>query len=419
MLNNIGIDIIEIDRIDKLVSKSRNFLDKVYTDLEIEYIKSRNYNPNTIAGLFSAKEAISKVLGTGIRGFRWKDIEISHDVLGKPMVTLKGNAEKLANSKGIGNIHLSISHNRSDAISIAIGTKVEKKSENNTGNFNWAKGILIDRKEDSNKGSYGRVGIIAGSKGMVGAAYLSSKASLRTGSGLVYSIVPESISTILQVKSIENIIKSFGDLNSDGFTRNSILDILEYCKSMDAIAIGPGIGVDEDNVELVEQLLHTIQAPIVLDADGINCVSNKKSILLNRNNKLIITPHPGELSRLINISIEEIQNNREKYSMEVSKKYGVIVVLKGNKTIVCNNEEIYINTTGNPGMATAGSGDVLTGIIVSLLGQGIDSFTSAKLGVFIHGLAGDIARDEKGEYSLIASDIIENIPLAINKIRRE
>ena len=406
MIKGIGIDIIEIDRIENIVSKNKRFLQKIFTEAEIDYIKSRNYNSNTISGLFSSKEAISKVLGTGISGFNWTDIEIIHDQLGKPRVKLKGNAKIISDNKNIDQILLSISHSNKDAISVAIGEQNIDKSISNIKNVHWTKGILIKREEDSHKGTYGRVGVIAGSEGMAGAPYLTSKSALRTGSGLVYSIVPRSIFTISQIKNTEVIVKSFECLN----------DIMTHSKDVDVVALGPGIGVNPNTIEMVKYILENLKKPIVLDADGINCVCQCKDVLLSRNETTIITPHPGEMSRLINVDISEIQKNREKYSMEVAKRYDVIVVLKGSRTVVCDGKDIYINTTGNPGMSTAGSGDVLTGVIASLLGQRIDALDAAKLGVYLHGLAGDIAKEEKGEYGLIASDIIDYIPTAINKI---
>jgi len=156
---------------------------------------------------------------------------------------------------------------------------------------------------------------------------------------------------------------------------------------------------------------------VVLDGDGINCIVNNTEELAKRTYTTVITPHPGELSRLLNVSIEDIQNNRLKFAKLASNKFKVITVLKGDNTIVCNPEGAgYINTTGNPGMATAGSGDLLTGIIASFIGQGIEEFNAAVAGVFIHGLAGDLAANHKGQYGLIASDILEYLPYAIKKI---
>ena len=412
MIIGVGIDIIEVSRIENAIKKNSRFLIKTFSPKEIAYIKSRNYNSFTIAGLFASKESISKALGTGIRGFSWVDIEINHNSLGKPIVELKRNAKKIADDKNISDISLSISHIKDQAISISIaeGNNFVKKENNEFPNE--FKDIINTRDKESHKGSYGKVGIIGGSRGMSGAPFLSSLSALRTGSGLVYTIVPECISEIMQIKSVEAIVKPFKD-NGDGFSKYSIEEILDFSKKLDVIALGPGLGVDKDRVELVRQLLKQINCPIVLDADGINCINKNKDILKTRTQKTVLTPHVAEFSRLINVDIETIESNREKYSMDFSKLFGVVLVLKGNQTIVCDGDELYINSTGNPGMATAGSGDVLTGMITSLIGQGIENFKAAKVAVYLHGLAGDIVKDEKGEYGMIASDIINSIPIAI------
>ena len=279
------------------------------------------------------------------------------------------------------------------------------------------KNQLSKRNLNSHKGSYGRVAIIAGSRGMTGSAYLSSQSALRTGSGLVYTLIPEYLETIMSIKLTEAIIKPIIDNGKGHFVKESIEPIINELDTMDSIAIGPGIGVDKDRIQLVSEIISRAKAPLVVDADGINCLSENIELLNQRTNPIIITPHPGEMSRLLNIETKEIESKRQYYSQYLSDKYNIIIVLKGNKTIVASPDyEHYINNTGNPGMATAGSGDVLTGIIASLLGQGLDPFYAAKLGVKLHGLAGDIARDKLGEYGMIASDIVEAIPISICKI---
>jgi len=273
--------------------------------------------------------------------------------------------------------------------------------------------ILPKRKKDLHKGDFGRVGIIAGSKGMIGAAYLSSIAALRSGSGLVYNIVPKSLYEIFSIKLIESIIIPVEDNNTGHFILNSLNEVEETIQNKDVLAIGPGIGVDDERIEFIQNILINYNGPIVLDADGINCLAQDPTILLKRKGPTIITPHPGEMSRLLNINIQKIQENRVKYSKNISNKYNIITVLKGANTVVTNGKDIYINPTGNPGMATAGSGDVLTGIIASFIGQGIVPYKAAILGVYLHGLAGDLAKADKGEYGLIARDILENIPYAL------
>lgn len=279
------------------------------------------------------------------------------------------------------------------------------------------KDLLVRRKENTHKGSYGRVAIVAGSRGMTGAPYLACQSALRTGSGLVYSFIPESLETIMSIKLTESIIKPINDRGTGHFVIESLEGIIKKINNMDSIALGPGIGMDNERVELVGHIIKNANCPMVIDADGLNCISKNIEILEGHGGALVITPHPGEMARLLKIETKDIEEKREYYSRYISEEYNVITVLKGHKTIVSSPKgEIYINNTGNPGMATAGSGDVLTGIIASLLGQGLKAFDAAKLGVYLHGLAGDIAKDKVGEYGMIAGDIMEMVPYAILEI---
>jgi NAD(P)H-hydrate epimerase len=181
--------------------------------------------------------------------------------------------------------------------------------------------------------------------------------------------------------------------------------------------VGCGLGKHPDLVKLVEKIILTSKIPLVLDGDGLNAISKDVDILKEADCPIIITPHPGEMSRLIDKPIDQIQDNRTEVAKRFASDYNVTVVLKGHRTIVAkNNKEYYINKTGNPGMATAGSGDVLAGMIASFLGQKIGIYGSCKLGVYLHGLSGDIAASKKGQISLIASDILENISEAFNKM---
>lgn len=276
------------------------------------------------------------------------------------------------------------------------------------------KNLLGRRDQKSHKGDYGRVGVIGGSVGFTGAPYLTSTAALKTGSGYVYALVPWAIQNIISIKLTEAIVRPIEDKDMGQFTMESLQEILKYIKNMDVLAIGPGMGIDADRIYIVHEIIKNAKVPLVLDADALNCISNKIEVLENHSSPIIVTPHPGEMARLLNISIEKLQEKRVYYSELLAKKYNIIVVLKGHRTVVASPKDgIYINETGNPGMATAGSGDVLTGLIASLLGQGIKPFESAKLGVHLHGMAGDLACEKLGEYGMIASDILDNIPLAI------
>ena len=410
----IGSDLIEIHRVKRLLNKAK-FVNRIYTEKELEYINKKSNCKSksaTAAGIFAAKEAVSKSLGTGISGIKWKDIEITHNDRGKPLINLYGNARRLLEDR---KIELSISHNESLAIAQAIvyrpyDDRILGKKQTNE-NLKYKEEIelyLPKRKRNTHKGDYGKVGIIAGSLGMAGAPCLSSFSALRIGSGLVYTYVPEKIHDVVSNKSLENIVIPISDDNRGYFLEKNFDDVEDLLKKLDSIAIGPGLGRNHDTLGFVRRVID-LNIPTVVDADGITLIAQDKSIL-TRNSKIILTPHTAEFSRISGIAIEEIESNREYYAKEFVKKFDLVLVLKGANTIVIDRENIYVNNTGNPGMATAGSGDVLTGIILSLKGQGLSEFDAARLGVYIHGMAGDLVANELGEYGMIASDIINELP---------
>ncbi len=274
--------------------------------------------------------------------------------------------------------------------------------------------LLLKRKSKSHKGTYGRVGVIGGSTGMTGSIYLTSQASLRTGSGLVYTIIPKSLETIMSIKLTECIIKPIADRGNGHFIYESIVEIGEIINDMDVIALGPGLGVDKSRIGLIKKIIENSNIPMIIDADGLNCLAEDMKVLKNNEQDIIITPHFGEASRLLDVDIRDIEKDPEYYANLLSRNYNVITVLKSEATVVTSPKgEIYNNEIGNAGIATAGSGDVLTGIISSLKGQGLGSFDASRLGVYLHSLAGDMAAEDKGEYGMIAGDILEKLPYAI------
>ncbi|MEZ6034524.1 MAG: NAD(P)H-hydrate dehydratase [Planctomycetaceae bacterium] len=273
--------------------------------------------------------------------------------------------------------------------------------------------VLPDRPEDGHKGTFGKVLIIGGSSGMSGAVCLSSVSALRTGSGLVTAAVPRSIQAI--VAGYEPCVMTTGlEVDADGHLINVPRDRVEaLLAGKDAIAIGPGLGQSAAVRDLVAIILETCRVPLVLDADALN-VSADSGLLEKRNKSAacIITPHPGEFSRLTRQNISTDDDTRIAMAADFAQSHQLTVVLKGPRTVVTNGERLFINTTGNSGMATAGSGDVLTGIVVSLLGQRMESFEAAALGVNAHGRAGNIAASELGPRGMIASDLLTALPRA-------
>ncbi|MHC4424817.1 MAG: NAD(P)H-hydrate dehydratase [Planctomycetota bacterium] len=267
---------------------------------------------------------------------------------------------------------------------------------------------LKPRAADGHKGDYGKVCIIAGSVGMSGAAALAGRAALRAGAGLVRVATPKSVLPI--VASIEPSFTTIA-LPEDSRGRISakaINTVLEAVGENDAVAFGPGVGISGALRSLLESLLEQEQLRLVIDADGLNNLAGIKNWPDTLKANLILTPHPGEMRRLWSgLLREKLPRDRQQQAAQLAQQTKTIVVLKGAGTVVTDGEKVYVNKTGNPGMATAGSGDVLTGAITALMGQGLSDFDAAVLGIYIHGLAGDIAAEKLGQVGLIATDIAQ------------
>ncbi len=263
--------------------------------------------------------------------------------------------------------------------------------------------LLPERPVRSNKATFGKILIAAGSYCMSGAAYLSAKAAYRTGAGLVRVLTPEENRIIIQASLPEAILSIYDKDSADGEV------VTNAVKWADVVAVGPGIGTSEEAEKLLLTVLKGSAKPIVIDADGLNIIAKNPRLWELVPKGSVITPHPGEMSRLCDCPIEDILADTEGICRGFAKAHGVVCVLKDHATVISNGEEIYFNSTGNSGMATAGSGDVLTGMIAALMAQGMPPFAAAAVGVRAHGMAGDIAAEVLCEYSLMASDIVDNI----------
>jgi ADP-dependent NAD(P)H-hydrate dehydratase len=271
---------------------------------------------------------------------------------------------------------------------------------------------LPPRPRDSNKGRFGSVLVVAGSRGMAGAAALCGAAALRSGAGLVRIATPAEVQPT--VASFEPSYMTYPlPCDENGLiqltTAQPILERL--VKTASVIAVGPGLGQSDDIRQLVRFLISAAGKPLVIDADGLNALAGQTDLLSGLSHPVIVTPHPGEFARLIGAQIAEVQSDRiGRATRMAALSESLVVVLKGAGTVVTDGARYYINTTGNPGMATGGTGDVLTGVIAALLAQNLSPFEAAQIGVFIHGLAGDIARDQNGEIGMIAGDLIDALP---------
>jgi len=277
-------------------------------------------------------------------------------------------------------------------------------------------GLLPPRPPDAHKGSAGRVFVLAGSAGMTGAAALCTTGALRVGAGLVTLGIPKSLHHPMVEKLTEAMFRVLPETKEGSLSLQGLPEIASDIDKMDAVAVGPGLSQNPQTKALVRQLLPKIAKPLVLDADGLNALAEEVGLLKKLSLPVILTPHPGEMGRLTRLSPDDVQRDRERIATEFAKKYNVIVVLKGHATVVADYAgSVYVNDTGNPGMASGGCGDVLTGMIAGLLGQRLSLWDAARLGVYLHGLAGDLAAAERGEIGLLASDLADRIPQAIRK----
>lgn len=265
--------------------------------------------------------------------------------------------------------------------------------------------LLPDRPKTAHKGDFGKLLLICGCQNCTGAPALASMSALRCGAGLVYLAVPSCIHAIEAVKLTEPVVFSLPC--SDGMLSQEACSMLEVLLSKaDAVLIGPGIGISFGTETVVSFVLDAFKGPVILDADGINVIKSHKDILRRRKYPTILTPHEGEFLRLGG----NLQNGRVNGAQALAKDLNVIVVLKGHQTVITDGENVYINPTGNPGMATGGSGDVLAGIITALVGQGVAPLDASAAGVWLHGAAGDLCAEAMGQYAMLPSDMLLVLP---------
>ena len=279
--------------------------------------------------------------------------------------------------------------------------------------------LLPVRRRESHKGDYGRVLLLCGSEGLTGAARLAAKAALRAGSGLVYLGVPEKIYPIIAAGAGSEIVFPLPCDEAGRLCMASLPAITERLSEMDAVLLGPGLGRSEELKRLVQALLSICRVPLVLDADALNEMAEKKELLSLLPKDTILTPHLGEMSRLTGKSVPEIQKQLFEVAEVFARQYNIVCVLKDEHTVTaCPDGTAYLNLSGNHGMATAGSGDVLSGILGSLLAQGMETCMAAPFGVFLHGVSGDEIRGQVGSYGMMASDLIEGIRITTKKLEK-
>lgn len=283
-----------------------------------------------------------------------------------------------------------------------------------------AREYLPRRQPSSHKGSFGHAGIIAGSVGKTGAAAMAARAALRVGAGLVTVAIPTSVNDVLEAKLLEVMTVPMPETKARTFARSGLDRLVSFMAARTAIAIGPGLSTHPETVELVQGLTKQLDRPTVLDADALNALTGRTALLASCKTPPIITPHPGEMARLeADATPQTVNSDRIGTASRFAQKRGLFVVLKGARTVVARPDgAVAICPTGNPGMATAGTGDVLTGMVVGLLAQGVPSWEAACAAIYLHGAAGDLAAAKMGQAGLMAGDVIEEIPHAIQLVHQ-
>ena len=274
---------------------------------------------------------------------------------------------------------------------------------------------LAPRAEESHKGTYGHVLVVAGSRGMSGAAVLCGSAALRGGAGLVTVATPEPAQSIVAAGNPCYLTLPLPADNQGQIASTAKAALTQAAAKCTVLACGPGLGTAQAVADVLGALLKSSGKPMVLDADGLNVFAGRTGNF-HRSGSLVVTPHPGEFARLIGGTVPAVMADREALALRFATEHHLVLVLKGHKTLVTNGKRLYRNTTGNPGMATGGSGDVLTGLLAALLAQGVEAFAAAQLAAHLQGLAGDLARDDLGEVSLTATDLLDFLPRTFRHI---
>lgn len=283
---------------------------------------------------------------------------------------------------------------------------------------NIVKKAVFKRPDDANKGTLGSLLSVCGCYGMAGASIMAGKSALRCGLGLIKSAVPKSIYPISAQSILESVYFPLEETVDGKISKSNLPFLLSESEKSSAVLIGCGMSVCDDTKEIVNSFIENCTTPMVLDADALNCIAENPGILKKAKAPIIITPHPGEMARLTKLTAKEVNADRKNTALNFANEYGVVVVLKGAGTIIASpNGRVMINNTGNSGMATGGSGDVLAGMTASLLAQGASAFDSSASAVYLHGLAGDIACEKFGKISMLPTDIIDCISLAFRECR--
>ena len=408
MTPRVGVDVAAIPRIVEAQKRfGDRFLRKFLTDREIDYCGG---SPERWAGRWAAKEAIGKAMPSGVVRPRMLDVEILPSGDGRPRVRVAPATTLTGRT-----VDVSIAHDGHFAVAVAVIPEAEAihpRGELPNG-FQ-----LPSRPRDGHKGTFGTVVVLAGSQGYTGAAYLASMGAARSGAGLIRLLVAQSIYPILAEKCTEVVVGPIPEISPGVVGHASLSGVLRGFAGADAGVIGPGIGRDASTRRLVEDLVPRVLAPLVLDADALNLLSEHRTILPRLSPQIVLTPHPAEFARLSGLETAAVQQDRRGIASRFAKAWNKVVVLKGAGTVVAAPDgRVTLNPVATPALASAGTGDVLAGLIAGLMGQQLPPFEAAVTGVHVHSLAGLDLEASLGKAGVLASDLLPQIPRVMERLR--
>ena len=416
MTPRVGVDVAAIPRIAEAQRRfGDRFLRKFLSDREIAYCGN---SPERWAGRWAAKEAIGKAMPSGIPRPRMRDVEILPSDDGRPQVQV-APATTLTGRE----IDVSIAHDGHFAVAVAVIPDALTPSplveEGRGGRAELPDGFRLPaRPRDGHKGTFGTVVVLAGSQGFTGAAYLASMGSARSGAGIVRLLVAQSIYPILAEKCTEVIVGPVPEIAPGVVGHASLSGVLRGFAGADAGVIGPGIGRDMSTRRLIEDLVPRVAAPVVLDADALNLLSEHRSLLPRLSPQIVLTPHPAEFGRLAGLETSVVQQDRRGIASRFAKQWNKVVVLKGAGTVIAAPDgRVTQNPIATPALASGGTGDVLAGLIGGLMAQKLPPFEAAVTGVHLHGLAGMALEHSLGLAGVLASDLLPEIPRVMERLR--
>jgi ADP-dependent NAD(P)H-hydrate dehydratase / NAD(P)H-hydrate epimerase len=406
----VGIDAVGTERIALAVRRSRpGFLRKAYTEAEVAYC---NGSAERLAGRWAAKEAVIKCFdGTGIC-FPRRRIEILPNPSGAPVVSLLGDTSGAE-------VELSITHHSGLAVAAATLT-IPGQGDAAALLLGPPEALdLPDRPKDGHKGTFGTVVVLAGSRGFTGAAYLSATAAARSGAGIVKLLVAESIYPILAAKCTEVMATPVPEVAPGAVGHLAHEAVARHFQGAKAALLGPGLGRDSSTWRLITDLVIEVACPLVIDADGLNALADNRRTLGRLPKGRVLTPHPGEMARLTGDPVPTDPAGRLELAAGTAREWKAVVVLKGARTVVAAPDgQVSEDPHEVPALASGGTGDVLGGLIAGLIAQGLDPFTAAVSGVYVHGEAGRRIASRLGDAGVLASDLLEEIPV-VQKLLRE